>query len=98
MKTIRINDKWDNWKVWIIKVYNKGEVYFNQECHGIMTNYKFTRTTKKYLNEYLNIDVNEEIAKLDEGLRPKEELIYRDRFISKCRAYEEIILNESLPF
>jgi len=97
MKTIRINDKWDNWKVWIIKVYNRGEVYFNQECHGTMTNYKFVRTTKKYLKEYLKIDVNEEFYK-DEYSRSKEELNYRDRFISKCRAIEESILNESLPF
>jgi hypothetical protein len=98
MKYLELIDNYNDDKVWCVKVYNRGEVYFNQKIKGNLFNSRYKRTTKKYLNEYLQIELNEEIEKLDEELRPKEELIYRDRFISKCRTIEESILNESLPF
>ena len=62
MKILKVIDKYQDWKVWVIKIYGKGEVYFNQECYGRIMYHKFTRTTKRYLNELLERDINTIIA------------------------------------
>lgn len=62
MKTYSIQDKYNNSKVWIIKVYDKGEVFYNQEIKGIKVNSRFQRTTKAWINEVLEMDLNERLS------------------------------------
>ena len=50
MKT-KIVDKYNSSKVWIVKRYECGNYYYNQENSGRMLNKKFTRTTKAFLVE-----------------------------------------------
>lgn len=95
MKNLKVIDKYDHRKTWIIKIYKKGEIYFNQEIYGRRVYHKFTRTTKKYLSNLLERNINEII---DEDCRSKEEIAYRDKFIKTCRAHEQKILSENLPF
>jgi hypothetical protein len=58
MKKYKITDKYNNDKVWLIKVYKCNHVYFNQTIKGLIFNPKYTKTTKKWLNNLLEIDIN----------------------------------------
>lgn len=57
MKIIRVIDKYNLYKEWIIKKYSNGTYYFNQVVYGTKLNKKFTRTTKKYLIDVLGKEV-----------------------------------------
>lgn len=56
MTIIKMVDKYNKGKTWIVKVYKCGKVYLNQEIHGI-TYKRDTRTNKKYLRDFINIDI-----------------------------------------
>jgi hypothetical protein len=60
MKTYSIQDKYNSSKVWLIKVYDCGEVYYNQEISGKKVNKSFKRTTKAWINE-LDINLNDRL-------------------------------------
>lgn len=62
MKTYSIQDKYNTNKVWIVKVYDKGEVFYNQEIEGQKVNSKFQRTTKKWINQILDINLNDRLS------------------------------------
>lgn len=62
MKTYSIQDKYNDSKVWIVKVYCRGQVYYNQEIAGIKVNSRFQPTTKAWVNEILDIDLNERLT------------------------------------
>lgn len=48
MKFALVTDLYNKKKVWIIKKYKSGNIYYNQQIEG-KTIYCFTRTTKKFL-------------------------------------------------
>lgn len=48
MKFALVEDLYNKNKVWIIKKYKSGNIYYNQQIEG-KTIYCFTRTTKKFL-------------------------------------------------
>lgn len=62
MKTYSIQDKYNDSKVWIVKVYDKGEVFYNQEIAGQKVNSRFQRTTKKWINQILDMDLNDRLS------------------------------------
>lgn len=62
MKTYSIQDKYNNDKVWIVKVYCRGQVTFNQEIKGIPVNSAFKPTTKKWVNSVLEINLNDRLS------------------------------------
>lgn len=49
MEVIRIQDRYNDGKVWVIKRSACGHYYANQENYGYMLNKKFSKTTKKQL-------------------------------------------------
>lgn len=51
MRETRITDKYNSGKVWIIRHYNTGHYYINQEIKGKKLNKRFVRRTKKQLAE-----------------------------------------------
>lgn len=51
MKTLKIPDKWNGEKVWVVKIYKCGAVYVNQEVKGKILGRKFARMTKRQLRE-----------------------------------------------
>jgi len=57
MIIIRMKDKYNLSKTWVVKVYKCGKVYLNQEIHGITVYKRDWRTTKKYLRDFINIDI-----------------------------------------
>lgn len=58
MKTLRIKDKYNPLKIWIVKVSKCRHYYFNQEIEGKMHLSSFVRTTKKHLLEIgLNLNL-----------------------------------------
>lgn len=46
---LRIPDKYNSNKVWLVKRYVCGAYYVNQEVNGRVFYKRFTKTTKKYL-------------------------------------------------
>lgn len=66
MKTYSVQDKYNNNKVWLIKVYSCGAVYYNQEISGRKVNSAFQRTTKTWVNEILNIDLNNMLSEQEQ--------------------------------
>ena len=55
--TIRVQDQYNENKVYIVKVYNCGHTYVNQEIKGDIIYSKFIKTTKSHLKEFLGIDI-----------------------------------------
>lgn len=53
MTIIRIQDKYNPHKVWIIKRYNCGHYAVNQEICGKIFYKGFQRMTKRHINEVL---------------------------------------------
>lgn len=51
MRTLKITDKWNSEKVWVVKIYKCGTVYVNQEVKGKMLGRKFARMTIRQLKE-----------------------------------------------
>jgi hypothetical protein len=56
MKLIRVQDKYNLDKVWIIKRTKCGHYFLQQEIKGILFYSRFTRVTKKWLS--LDFDMN----------------------------------------
>lgn len=65
MKNYSIQDSHNNNKVWLIKVY-ANNIYYNQTVNGIKVYSRFTRTTKTWINEILNININTRLSEEDE--------------------------------
>ena len=113
MKYLELIDNYNEDKVWCVKVYSGGQVYFNQKIKGILFNSRYQRTTKKYLNETLERNINEIIANDEREDEPMEILdregndifhdnkdVYSDLF-SKIHQEENnpyMIDDELLPF
>jgi hypothetical protein len=57
MIIIKMKDKYNLSKTWIVKVYKCGKVYLNQEIHGFTVYKRDWRTTKKHLKEFIHIDI-----------------------------------------
>jgi hypothetical protein len=72
MKYLEVIDNYNKDKVWCVKVYNRGEVYFNQKIKGNLLNSRYQRTNKKYLNEILERNINEIIANDEREEDPDE--------------------------
>lgn len=53
MKVIRIPDRFNSRKVWLVKRYKSGNYYLNQEICGQTFYNGFVRVTKKFLAELL---------------------------------------------
>ncbi len=53
MKFALVEDSYNKNKIWIIKKYESGHIYYNQRIDG-KTLYSFTRTTKKFLKSLFN--------------------------------------------
>lgn len=51
IKVIRVQDKYNPCKVWLVKRYSNGTYYFNQEIKGYAHNKKYQRTTKRHLED-----------------------------------------------
>ena len=58
MKSFKITDLYNTDKIWLIKVYNCNHVYYNQTIKGLIFNSKYTKTTKKWLNNLLDIEID----------------------------------------
>ncbi|MFW9875167.1 MAG: hypothetical protein ACFFG0_18840 [Candidatus Thorarchaeota archaeon] len=63
MKIIKINDRYNEDKVWIIKKYSNSTYFWNQEIDGKMFYSKFKRTTKKEIESTLEIKLNDQMNK-----------------------------------
>lgn len=48
-QVIRVQDRYNPIKVWIVKRDSNGHYYMNQEIAGKLFYSKYVRTTKKYL-------------------------------------------------
>lgn len=51
MEILKIQDKYNNSKVWVIKKTACGHYFMNQEICGNMFYNRFTKTTKKHLKQ-----------------------------------------------
>jgi hypothetical protein len=81
MKTYTIQDKYNDSKVWVIKVYCRGQVTFNQYLVnevGIISpvNNTFTPTTKAWINEILDSEPPAEYMGQDGALYSYEDIDY----------------------
>jgi hypothetical protein len=56
MKIIRIKDRYKSIKAWVIKKTNCGHYYYNQEIKRQTALKTFSRTTRKFLRNMLNLD------------------------------------------
>ena len=74
MKLLKLIDSYNENKIWLVKIYGKGEVYFNQEIKEIKVNSKYQRTTKRWLNQILERDINKIIANDEREEEPIERL------------------------
>lgn len=54
---IKMVDKYNKGKTWVVKVYKCGKVMLNQEIQGFTVYKRDTRTNKKYLRDFINIDI-----------------------------------------
>jgi len=57
MKIIKMVDKYNKAKTWVIKIYNCGKIMINQEVEGNRVSKRDTRSSKKYLRDFLDIDI-----------------------------------------
>lgn len=57
MTIIRMKDKYNKSKTWLVKIYKCGKVYLNQEIQGITVYKRDWRTTKKHLKDFIHIDI-----------------------------------------
>lgn len=57
MTIIRMRDKYNLAKTWVVKVYKCGKIMLNQEIHGITVYKRDTKTTKRHLRDFINIDI-----------------------------------------
>ena len=48
---VRLQDKWNSNKVWIIKRYADGHFYLNQEINGKLFYSRWARTSRSYLEK-----------------------------------------------
>jgi hypothetical protein len=55
MNKTKVQDKYNKDKMWLIKMYEGGGIYYNQENKGKKLNRKYQRTTKKWLKDILDI-------------------------------------------
>lgn len=55
MKIMRVADKYHPYKVWIIKRYDCGHYYVNQEIRGKVAFKSFCRISKRYLIDVLEL-------------------------------------------
>ena len=55
MEIKRIQDKYNNRKVWILKRSKCGHCYYNQENSGYKLNKGFRRTTRRFLIEIFGL-------------------------------------------
>jgi hypothetical protein len=55
MNKIKVQDKYNKDKVWLINIYEGGPIYYNQENKGQRLNKRYQRTTKKWLKDILDI-------------------------------------------
>lgn len=53
MKIIRVSDKYNKNKVWLIKRYKDGHYYVNQEICGKIIYRSYQRMSKKYIDTVL---------------------------------------------
>lgn len=53
MKIIKVQDKYNDNKVWVIKKTDCNHYYWNQEINGRLYYKSFCRTTLKYINSVL---------------------------------------------
>ncbi len=53
MNITRVQDRWNDKKVWLIKRYRSGNYYINQEICGRTFYDGFVRTTAKHLVEII---------------------------------------------
>lgn len=53
MKITRIQDRWNDKKVWLIKRYRSGNYYLNQQICGRTFYNGFVRTSAKHLAEII---------------------------------------------
>lgn len=51
MEIIRIQDRYNNRKVWLVKHSKCGHYYYNQNNSGYRLNKGFKRTTRRFLVE-----------------------------------------------
>jgi hypothetical protein len=51
MKILRVQDKYNSSKIWVIKITACGHYYMNQEICGSLFYNKFSKTTKRYLKQ-----------------------------------------------
>jgi hypothetical protein len=56
VKIYEIQDKYNPAKVWVIKRTKCGHYYVNQKIHGKMFYPKFSKTTKRQLNNAVLFD------------------------------------------
>lgn len=57
MKVIKIVDKYNSNKIWIIKIYSCGHYYVNQEICGRLFNRSFRRLTKSFIKSILDLSI-----------------------------------------
>ena len=57
MIIIKMADRYNKAKTWVIKVYKCGKIMLNEEIHGITVYKRDTRVTKRYLRDFLDIDI-----------------------------------------
>ena len=62
MKTIKIQDRFNSAKVWVITRYSCGHYWVNQEIHGRRFYAKNTKTKAKSINTVLDIDITKVLA------------------------------------
>jgi len=55
--TIRVQDQYNQDKVYLVKVYNCGHIYMNQEIKGKTIYPRWVKTTKANLKEFIGIDI-----------------------------------------
>lgn len=103
MKILKLMDLYNENKIWVVKIYSKGEVYYNQEiCEKV--NSKYQRTTKKWLNEILERDINTIIENDSIEDLPEEYLSREDGTLhiisnrNRENEFKAAIDTEALPF
>jgi hypothetical protein len=57
MIIIKMADKYNKAKTWVIKIYKCGKIMINQEVECNRVTKRDTRVTKRYLRDFLDIDI-----------------------------------------
>jgi len=67
MKTIiRVQDQYNENKVYLVKIYSCGHTYINQEIGGHVIYSKYVKTTKANLKEFIGLDIYKNTKKPNE--------------------------------